>query len=90
MSDANDRLYHIAEAQAEYFTARQAVDAGMDRATLRHHPNGRYERVQWGLSELAPGQGSMRTTVIQGTAGYVTHISGGVGWRGHEIPSYPD
>ena len=38
MSDANDQLYHIAEAQAGYFTARQAVDAGMDRATLRHHP----------------------------------------------------
>lgn len=54
MSDANDRLYHIAEAHAGYFTARQAVDAGMDRATLRHHarPNGRYQRVQRGLYRL--------------------------------------
>lgn len=54
MSDAHQRLYQIAEGQAGYFTARQAVDAGMDRATLRHHarPSGRYERVQRGLYRL--------------------------------------
>ena len=36
------------------------------------------------------GQGSMRTTVMQGTAGYVTRMSGGVGGRGREASSYPD
>ena len=35
-------------------------------------------------------QGSMRPTFIQGTAGYVTRMSGGVGGRGREVPSYSD
>ena len=35
-------------------------------------------------------QASMRETVIQGTAGYVTRMSGGVGGRGREASSYPD
>ncbi len=54
MSDVHGKLYQIAEGQGGYFTAQQAVDAGMDRATLRHHarPNGRYERVQRGLYRL--------------------------------------
>lgn len=55
MSDVNhDRLYGLAEAQAGYFTAQQAVNAGMDRSTLRHHarPGGRYERVRRGLYRL--------------------------------------
>jgi hypothetical protein len=48
------RLYRLAEAQAGYFTARQALAAGMDRSTLRHHvrPGGRYERVHRGLYRL--------------------------------------
>jgi predicted transcriptional regulator of viral defense system len=43
-----------AEAQAGYFTAQQAVDAGMDRSTLHHHarPGGRYQRVRRGLYRL--------------------------------------
>jgi predicted transcriptional regulator of viral defense system len=55
MSDVNhDELYRQAEAQAGYFTAQQAVSAGMDRSTLSHHarPGGRYERVRRGLYRL--------------------------------------
>ena len=43
-----------------------------------------------GAARTGTGQGSMRSTVIQGTAGYVTRMSGGVGGRGREVPSYPD
>ena len=32
----------------------------------------------------------MRLSVIQGTAGYVTRMSGGVGGGGREAFSYPD
>lgn len=56
MSDAidHDGLYRLAESQAGYFTARQALASGMDRSTLRHHarPGGRYERVRRGLYRL--------------------------------------
>jgi predicted transcriptional regulator of viral defense system len=55
MSDVDhDGLYRRAEAQAGYFTAQQAVNADMDRSTLRHHarPGGRYERVRRGLYRL--------------------------------------
>jgi predicted transcriptional regulator of viral defense system len=50
----HDGLYRTAESQAGYFTAAQALDAGMDRSTLRHHarPGGRYERVRRGLYRL--------------------------------------
>ena len=55
MSDVDhDGLYALAEAQAGYFTAQQAVNAGMDRSTLHHHarPGGRYERARRGLYRL--------------------------------------
>jgi predicted transcriptional regulator of viral defense system len=55
MSDVDhDGLYYQAEAQAGYFTAPQAVAAGMDRSTLSHHarPGGRYLRVRQGLYRL--------------------------------------
>jgi predicted transcriptional regulator of viral defense system len=55
MSDVDhDALYIQAESQAGYFTAGQALKAGMDRATLRHHarPGGRYQRVGRGLYRL--------------------------------------
>lgn len=55
MSDIDhDWLYLQAEAQAGYFTAQQAITAGMDRSTLRHHarPGGRYSRVGLGLYRL--------------------------------------
>jgi predicted transcriptional regulator of viral defense system len=50
----HDGLYRIAESQAGYFTAEQALEAGMDRSTLTHHarPGGRYERVRRGLYRL--------------------------------------
>jgi predicted transcriptional regulator of viral defense system len=50
----HDKLYRVAESQAGYFTTRQALAAGMDRSTLRHHarPGGRYERVRRGLYRL--------------------------------------
>lgn len=50
----HDRLYSAAESQAGYFTARQALESGMDRSTLRHHarPGGRYERVGRGVYRL--------------------------------------
>jgi predicted transcriptional regulator of viral defense system len=56
MSDKidHDSLYRIAESQAGYFTAHQALESGMDRSTLLHHarPGGRYERVRRGLYRL--------------------------------------
>lgn len=55
MSDVDhDGLYRLAESQAGYFTARQAVNSNMDRSTLRHHarPGGRYERIKRGLFRL--------------------------------------
>ena len=50
----HDGLYRLAEAQAGYFTAQQALTTGMDRSTLRHHarPGGRYKRVRRGLYRL--------------------------------------
>jgi predicted transcriptional regulator of viral defense system len=50
----HDGLYWIAESQAGYFTAEQALGVGMDRSTLRHHarPGGRYERVRRGVYRL--------------------------------------
>ena len=50
----HDALYRTAESQAGYFTTQQALAAGMDRSTLRHHarPGGRYERVRRGLYRL--------------------------------------
>lgn len=55
MSDStHDRLYAIAEPQAGFFAAGQALSAGIGRSTLRHHarPGGRYERVRRGLYRL--------------------------------------
>jgi predicted transcriptional regulator of viral defense system len=50
----HDAIYQSAEAQAGYFLAPQAIDAGMDRSTLQHHarPGGRYLRVRRGLYRL--------------------------------------
>lgn len=50
----HDAIYMNAEAQAGYFTAPQAIDAGMDRSTLRHHarPGGRYLHIRRGLYRL--------------------------------------
>src|ERR1035437_109727 len=43
-----------------------------------------------GAARVGKGQGSMSATKFQGTAGYVTRMSGGVGGRGREASSYPD
>jgi hypothetical protein len=43
-----------------------------------------------GTARTVPGQGSMISTKFQGTAGYVTRMSGGVGGGGREAFSYPD
>jgi predicted transcriptional regulator of viral defense system len=50
----HDALYREAESQAGYFTASQAVAAGLDRRTLSHHarPGGRFERVARGLYRI--------------------------------------
>jgi predicted transcriptional regulator of viral defense system len=44
-------LYRVAESQAGYFTAEQAVNAGMDHSMLSYHSRsgGRYQRVRRGL-----------------------------------------
>jgi predicted transcriptional regulator of viral defense system len=68
MSDRvdHDGLYRIAESQAGYFTAEQALEAGMDRSTLIHHarPGGRYERVRRGLYRLRHFPSSPREHVV--------------------------
>ena len=47
------QLYEIAEAQAGYFTAKQAGDAGYSRQLLGHHTlAGNIQRVQHGIYRL--------------------------------------
>ncbi|MGH2832955.1 MAG: type IV toxin-antitoxin system AbiEi family antitoxin domain-containing protein, partial [Solirubrobacteraceae bacterium] len=49
-----DVLYRIAERQAGYLTARQAIATGMPRSTLAHHgrPRGRLQPVSRGVYRL--------------------------------------
>jgi predicted transcriptional regulator of viral defense system len=84
MSDVDhDALYRVAEAQAGYFTAPQAVEAGMDRSTLHFHarPGGRYERVRRGLYRLrhfpsSPHEHVMASWLpLRGTGAVVSHES---------------
>ncbi|MBA3866405.1 MAG: hypothetical protein H0X42_08700 [Solirubrobacterales bacterium] len=84
MSDVHhDALYREAEAQAGYFTAPQAVDAGMDRSTLHFHarPGGRYERVRRGLYRLRRFPSSPQEHVmaawlpLRGAGAVVSHES---------------
>lgn len=52
-SSDHDSLYHIAEAQAGYFTARQARSVGFSPSLLAYHANaGQFERIQRGLYRL--------------------------------------
>ncbi len=47
------QLYEIAEAQAGYFTAKQAGAAGYSRQLLSHHAHaGNIQRVQHGIYRL--------------------------------------
>lgn len=67
MSDIDhDRLYEVAESQSGYFTAAQAISAGMDRSTLSHHARlgGRFERVRRGLYRLRHFPTSSREHVV--------------------------
>jgi predicted transcriptional regulator of viral defense system len=67
MSDVNhDHLYDIAQSQAGYFTAGQAIDAGMDRSTVRYHarPGGRYERIGRGVYRLRHFPASLHEHVV--------------------------
>lgn len=41
-------------------------------------------------ARVGKGQDRMSTTTFQGTAGYVTRMSGSVGGRGRETSSYTD
>ena len=84
MSDIDhDALYDVAEAQAGYFTAAQAVEAGMDRSTLAHHarPGGRYERARRGLYRLRHFPTSQHEHVmaawlpLRGAGAVVSHVS---------------
>lgn len=59
MVDMSDRmlsksLYRTAESQAGFFTAVQAIEAGIARSTLAYHarPDGRFERLGSGLYRL--------------------------------------
>jgi predicted transcriptional regulator of viral defense system len=79
----HDQLYAIAESQAGYFTAMQAVEAGMDRSTLSHHarPGGRYQRVARGLYRLRHFPSSAHEHVVsawlalRGAGAVVSHES---------------
>jgi predicted transcriptional regulator of viral defense system len=79
----HDQLYAVAESQAGYFTARQAIEAGMDRSTLSHHarPGGRYQRVARGLYRLRHFPSSAHEHVVsawlalRGAGAVVSHDS---------------
>jgi predicted transcriptional regulator of viral defense system len=64
----HDAIYMNAEAQAGYFTAPQAIAAGMDRSTLRHHarPGGRYLHIRRGLYRLRHFPASSHEHVMVG------------------------
>ncbi len=74
----HDQLYAIAESQAGYFTAAQAIEVGMDRSTLSHHarPGGRYQRVGRGLYRLRHFPSSAHEPVV--SAWLALHGAGAV------------
>lgn len=50
----HNKLYHLAERQGGYFTARQAQQVGFTRPLLSHHvKTGRFLRVKHGIYRLA-------------------------------------
>jgi predicted transcriptional regulator of viral defense system len=84
MADVDhEALYRQAESQAGYFTAPQAVEAGMDRSTLHFHarPGGRFERVRRGLYRLrrfpsSPGEHVMAAWLpLRASGAVVSHES---------------
>ena len=49
----DERLYHVAEQQAGYFTTAQAKEAGFNSPQLTYHVGrGRFIRVRWGVYRL--------------------------------------
>lgn len=53
-ADPNSRLYEIAERQAGYFTAAQALEVGYSYASQNyHHKAGNWLRDGWGIYRLA-------------------------------------
>jgi predicted transcriptional regulator of viral defense system len=78
----HDRLYELAEQQAGYFRAEQAVDAGIDHSLLRKHarPGGRFEPVDRGLYRLrrfpaSPHEHVVAAWVAIGPPAVVSHES---------------
>jgi predicted transcriptional regulator of viral defense system len=65
---SSSSIYRLAESQAGYFTTQQALAAGIDGGTLRHHarPGGRYERVRRGLYRLRHFPSSPHEHVVAG------------------------
>jgi predicted transcriptional regulator of viral defense system len=86
----HDAIYANAEAQAGYFTAPQAIAAGMDRSTLRHHarPGGRYLHIRRGLYRLRHFPSSPHEHVMIGwlplrdSGAVVSHESA---WELHDL-----
>lgn len=63
-----DVLYRLAERQAGYLTARQAVATGMPRSTLAHHarPGGRLQPVSRGVYRLRNFPSSPHEHIVAG------------------------
>ena len=76
-------------ARLEYEQERAWPIVPESNASLK--PGSAYKVVSSnGVARTGTGQGNMRSTTYQGTAGYVTRMSGGVGGMGREVFSYPD
>jgi predicted transcriptional regulator of viral defense system len=63
-----DVLYRLAERQAGYLTARQAIATGMPRSTLAHHgrPRGRLQPVSRGVYRLRNFPSSPHEHIVAG------------------------
>jgi predicted transcriptional regulator of viral defense system len=78
-----DRLYALAESQGGYFSAQQAVDAGIPRSTLSYHARegGTVQRVGHGVYRLRRFPSSPHEHVIPAWLGLaradavVSHVS---------------
>lgn len=78
-----DRLYALAESQGGYFSAQQAVDAGIPRSTLSYHARdgGAVQRVGHGVYRLRRFPSSPHEHVIPAWLGLsradavVSHVS---------------
>jgi predicted transcriptional regulator of viral defense system len=78
-----DRLYALAEPQGGYFSAQQAVDAGIPRSTLSYHARegGSVQRVAHGVYRLRRFPSSPHEHVIPAWLGLsradavVSHVS---------------